>query len=421
MNNIRTLTSPRSTYSVIGNICNNPHLLREPEFVLTELDFDQEIHKIIFSSINNMVYSDLSTTKINEIDIDNYLSKYPKLYKVWEKQNGLEYVRGCIKNSNIETFSVNYKRLKKFSLLRHYVQHGIDVSDLYDYTSLDLNEQDKGMKIIDEMDIQEIADHYTMKIIDIKDSFDLGQESKDFKVGDGLSDLLENLNKEPEMGYPFRNGYYNRIFRGMRRKKFMLRSAGTGGGKTRLALADICNVSCRAIYDYDKGWIDNGPSYPSLFISTELEKEELQTLMLAFITGVDEGVIKDGHYSEVIHQRLIEGIKVLQDAPIHCVYVDDFSVSDIEMIIEKYIITHGVSEVAFDYIQITPKLSRSMARSFGSNLREDQVLVQFSASLKTLANKYGIFLTSSTQLNRNSKDKSMRDTTALRGGKRILN
>ena len=89
------------------------------------------------------------------------------------------------------------------------------------------------------------------------------------------------------------------------------------------------------------------------------------------------------------------------------------------MIIEKHIITYGVSEVAFDYIQMTPKLSRSMAKSFGSNLREDQILVQFSAAMKNLANKYNIYLTTSTQLNRSAKEIENRDTTALRGGKRI--
>ena len=416
MTSMNALSSPRSTYSVLGNICKNPHLLRESEVHLSDKDFDQEFHKVAFSAINNIAYSGAEATKINEIDIDNYLSAYPKLYKIWEKHNGLSYIRDCMSHANEKTFMSNYKRLKKFSLLRFYIQNGIDISDLFDYKSMDLNEQESGMKTIDKMDIQEIIDHYTMKIINIRDDFDIGQESKDFKAGDELDELLDKLNTEPEMGYPFRNGFYNAVFRGMRRHKFMLRSAGTGGGKTRLALADICNVACDTIYDYDKGWVSNGPAYPSLFISTEIEKEELQTIMLVFITGIDDTIIKDGKYSQPVLERLQKGIEVLKRAPIYCVYVDDFSVSDIEMIIEKHIITYGVSEVAFDYIQMTPKLSRSMAKSFGSNLREDQILVQFSAAMKNLANKYNIYLTTSTQLNRSAKEIENRDTTALRGG-----
>ena len=44
------------------------------------------------------------------------------------------------------------------------------------------------------------------------------------------------------------------------------------------------------------------------------------------------------------------------------------------------------------------------------HLREDQILVQFSGALKLLANKYQIYIVSSTQLNRNSKDTEQRDT-----------
>ena len=418
-NHINTLNPPRAIYSVLGNLCNRPHLLRDSEIILTESDFAQEFHKIVFSSIYNLAFSSAETTKINEVDIDNYLASYPKLYKVWEKFDGLTYIRDSMNHSSEDTFIDSYKRLKKFSLLRHYVEHGIDVSDLINYQSLDLSEQEKGMKEIDKLDIQDIIDHYTLKVINVRDEFKIGQETKDFKAGDNLDNLLEDLNKSPEMGYPFQNGFYNALFRGMNRHRLMLRSAGTGGGKTRLAIADICNAACDMIYDYEKGWISNGPSYPSLFISTELEQQELQTIMLAFITGIDDRVIKDGFYSEQVLENLQQGIEILKRAPIYCVYVDDFSISDIEMIIERHIIEYGVSEVAFDYIQLTPKLSRSVAKSFGSNLREDQILVQFSAALKTIANKYKVYLSTSTQLNRNAKETENRDTTSLRGGSAV--
>ncbi|MDG0860379.1 DnaB-like helicase C-terminal domain-containing protein [Staphylococcus equorum] len=394
----------------------NPLLLREPNVILTDLDFAQEFHKVTFSAINNLSLDSAETTKINEIDIDNYLSSYPHLYSIWEKHDGLTYIRDSIEHANPKTFTSNYTKLKKFSLLRHYVNNGIDISDVFDYQVVDIAEQEKNMRNLEKLTLQDILDHVTMKTIQIKEDFQLETEKKDFKAGDDLDTLLDELNTEPEFGYPFRNGYYNAIFRGMRRTKFMLRSAGTGGGKTRLALADICNVACDMIFDYKKGWISNGPSYSSLFISTEVEKRELQTTMLAFITGIDDQVIKDGKYTEPVRERLEKGIEILKRAPIHCVYIDDFSVSDIEMIIERYIIECGITEVAFDYIQMTPKLSRSMGQAFGSNLREDQILVQLSAALKLLANKYSVYITSSTQLNRNAKDAENRDTTALRGG-----
>ncbi|PED64015.1 DnaB-like helicase C-terminal domain-containing protein [Priestia megaterium] len=415
--NMNTLNPPRAIYSVIGNLCKNPQSLRNPEIYLSERDFAAEFHKVVFSAIYNLAFTSAETTNINEIDIDNYLASYPNLYKVWEKHNGLSYVKDSMEHANPDTFKSNYDRLKKFSLLRHYVENGFDVSDLYNYTSLDLQEQDKGMKKIDKMTVQEIIDHYSIKMMNVRDAFNVGQESKNFRAGDDLDTLLDDLNKAPEYGYPFQNGFYNSIFRGMRKRKFMLRSAGTGTGKTRQALLDMCTVACDETYDFEaEDWVSSGPSYPALFISTELEKREVQTIMIAYISGIDEEVIKDGKYAQPVLERLKYAIEVLKRAPIYCVYVDDFSIYDIEEIIERHIIEYNTQFVAFDYIQITPKLSRTMAQAFGTHLREDQILVQFSAALKILANKYEVFLESSTQLNRSAKEAENRDTTSLRGG-----
>ena len=80
-NHINTLNPPRAIYSVLGNLCKNPRLLRDSATDLKESDFAQNFHKIVFSSIYNLAFSDSEISMINEIDIDNYLASYPKLYK----------------------------------------------------------------------------------------------------------------------------------------------------------------------------------------------------------------------------------------------------------------------------------------------------------------------------------------------------
>ena len=138
--------------------------------------------------------------------------------------------------------------------------------------------------------------------------------------------------------------------------------------------------------------------------------------MLAFISGIPDSDIKDGNYDSGTLERLNKAKEVLKRAPLFASYIEDFSISDIKMKIEQYIIHEKVGYVSFDYIQMTPKLSKSMQQSFGQNLREDQVLVHFSAALKNIATRYDIFLQSSTQLNRGSKEVENRDATSLRGG-----
>lgn len=412
-----TLNPTRAIYSVIGNLCENPQQIRDPEIFLSKNDFAQDLHKIIFSAIYNLAYENGDTKKITEIDIDNYLAPFPKLYQIWEKQNGLKYVRDSITHSNQSTFKSNYELLKKFSLLRHYKDNGIDISEVYDYKTVDISVIGQSMKKLQSMSIDDIIEFFTIKMINIRETFETGKESRDFKAGDDAATLLERLTQSPEYGYPFKNTLYNAIFRGMRPGKFLLRSAGTGTGKTRQAIMDMCSCSFDEIFNLQTGkWESNGPAIPTLYISTELEQEEVQTIILAYISGVDEYVIKDGRYAKPIHDRLSYAIKLMEKAPLYCVYIDDFSISDIEMIIERNIIEYNIKMVAFDYIQITPKLSRTIALSFGSNLREDQILAQFSRALKIMATKYLVFIESSTQLNRSSKDNNMRDTSSLRGG-----
>lgn len=412
------LNPTRSIYSVFGNICNNPDFLKSPETILASRDFVQQFHKIVFIALNNLAYSSIDVNNITPVDIDNYLSSYPVYYKIWDDNDGVRYIDDAKNHANGKIFQQDYERLKKFSLLRNYIEEGFDVSDIYDYKTHDLKEMNESSHKLEEMSTTEIIEHYTQKMNKIREDWNIESgQVLDFKAGDDLDTLLERIQKDPDVGYPFQNGYYNKLFRGMRKGKFLLRSAQTGAGKTRQAIRDMCAVACSEIYITGQGWVSLGPSVPSMFISTELDKEEVQLIMLAFITGIPDSEIKDGNYDSGTALRLNKGLEVLKKAPLFASYVEDFSISDIEMKIEQYIINEGVQYVSFDYIQMTPKLSKTMQQNFGQNLREDQILVHFSAALKNIATRYNIFLESSTQLNRGSKEVENRDATSLRGGR----
>lgn len=411
------LNPTRAIYSILGNICKNPDFLKNPEIVISGRDFVQDFHKIVFTAINNIAYSKGDVSHITPVDIDNYLSQYPIYYKTWDKNEGLQYMQDSIEHSNGETFMSDYDRLKKFSLLRNFESEGIDVSNIYDYKTQSLKDMNENSGRLDEMSIGDIVEHFTQKIIGIRDDWNVEKGIvKDFIAGDDLDTLLDRIQNEPDMGFPFMNLFYNSLFRGMRKGKFLLRSGATGTGKTRQAIMDMCKVTCSEIYITGRGWQSLGPSYPGLFISTELDKEEVQLIMLAFLTGIPDTEIKNGNYDAGTYERLRKGIEVLKKAPFFVSYIEDFSISDIEMKIEQYIIKEGVQYASFDYIQMVPKLAKSMQQNFGTSLREDQILVHFSAALKGIAARYEIFLESSTQLNRGSKEVENRDASSLRGG-----
>jgi replicative DNA helicase len=185
-------------------------------------------------------------------------------------------------------------------------------------------------------------------------------------------------------------------------------------------IADACNIGCNKIYDEIFGWIKNGTAEPTLYITTEQEKEEIQTMMLAFLSDVDEDHILYGRYEGDEEDRVREAAKILSESPIYIEELPDFSLKDIEDKIKKNIRDHDVKYVFHDYIHTSLKILEEITRrSGGVKLREDNILFMLSIRLKDLCNQHGIFIMSATQLNGDYQEAKTPDQNLLRGAKAI--
>lgn len=414
---MQQLIPKRHIFNIIGCLCKNPSLLLNDDYKFNTEDFGEKFYKLIYGVISNSVITNPNIKEITPVDIDNMLAESKQAYTIFESNNGFEVVTSAIHNANEDLFQENFASLKKYSLLRDCVEQGLDVSSIYDYKSNDLAKQAEQLEALKQMTIADIIDKAVAKIINIQNKWSLSDNKKTYKADHEIDTLLQRLQNKKEMGYPYGNGYYNAIFNGMKLKKLFIRSAGTGVGKTRMALQDLAQVASTEIFDLDRGvWVKNDNPLPTSLISTELEIQELQTCLMAIISGVNETIIKNGSYSNDVLERLEKAIEVIKASDINLHYIDDFSINDIELIIKKDILEKDVRYVWFDYLQITPKLSRTIQSEFGMNLREDQILLLFSARCKILANKYKIYLSTSTQVNRSAKEDGNKDTSGLRGG-----
>lgn len=415
------LTPKRSIFNVLGSLCNKPSLLTMEGVDLSDKDFGEKFYQVLFAAINNIIINKPTISKITAVDIDNYLADNTRAYKIYDDNKGFDKMTIAINESNVELFEQNYDWIKKFSLLRDFNNCGFDITEIFNPTHFDMKYQHQQMAKMQNMELSQIIEHMTLKLINIKNKWNISGNYQTYEIYEGLDTLLEKLRESPDYGYPFLNKYYNSIFRGMRFGKLMIKSAGTGVGKTRTALTDIVSVSCPEIFDLDTmSWKSNGICYSSTFISTELALDEIQTCLLAIISGVSEDIIKQSKYSDDVLKRIMKAIDVLKKSPISLHCIDDFSIADIEQIIEKDILEKNSKFVWFDYIQITPKLSRTIQQEYSLGLREDQILQNFSARLKNIAVKYNIYICTATQLNRNSNDRGQRDTTAIRGGSAVI-
>ncbi len=413
------LSCKRSYLQVLGCLLQKPELLSDSRYNLDRDDFDELFHKMIFASIHNLYLQGVKC--IDYIAIDNYLSSYELQYKIFNENNGMDYIIECQENSNLDNFQYFYERVKKFSLIRNLEDEGIDIKNIYDETIVEPSEQEKMQAKFDSMSVQDIFVSVEKKVVSIKNKHLVNIDNQGQKAGKGLYELKERCKQEPDMGIPMASNIMNTIARGARLKKFYLRSAPTGIGKSRLAAGDACSYSVPYIWDLkEKKWMYRGVSEPTLYITTELEIEEVQTMFIAYVSGVEEDRILDGNYESDEEERVNQAIEFIEQSPLWIEYMSDFNIEDIETVIRQYQIDNKIQYVLFDYLHTSMKLMAEIANvSKGMKLREDQILLMFSDRLKGMCNKLNIHIDSSTQTSGEYKNVKDADQNVLRGAKAI--
>lgn len=404
---------------MLGCIINNPSLL--DDYCLTIADFDgEDFHQIVFSCIFNLYNQGAKV--LDYFAIDSFLSSYEKQYKIFNDNKGLDYLADAKSMCQPDNFEYNYNRVKKFSLLRYYESNGLDTRFIYDSTVIEPKEQEKEQAKFDSMSIEDIIDLVEIKtVINPKDKYKTGTRAQGQLAGAGLLDLVQDLLKTPEIGFPMQSKFMNSLLHGARKKTLYLRSGGTGSGKSRLSIADTTYVSVPWLYDLQKKeWVHTGFSIPALIITTELSIKEVQTIILAFVSGVDEEHINYGKYEKDEYERVLKATEYIYSSPLYIEELLDFDIDDIVKLGKKYKREKGVELINFDYLHTSIKLMVQIASmSKGLRLREDQILFMFSDALKGMASTLDIHVDSATQLNDKYKDAPEKDQSLIRGSKAI--
>ncbi len=405
---------------VIGCVYNNPQILEfEDKYTITDEDFPDEFHRTVFGAIYKIY--ELGAKTITLENLADFLSSRPKSAAIYKKNDGDKWLLKVADVASQLSFDFYYNRLKKMTLLRAYDNYGVDVSDIYDPDNiLDIKKKQLQEDLLDNSSLEEIADKVDRKISDIRLKYVDDTTGEAIQAGKGILQLIQKFKDHPEVGVPLYGRLVNTVTRGARLKKFYLRSAATGIGKTRSMIADACNIACNKIYDESFGWINNGTSEPTLFITTEQELEEIQTMMLAFLSNVNEEHIINDEYEGDEEERVIKAGEILESSPLYVEELPDFSLKDVENVIKKNIRDHDVKYIFHDYIHTSLKILEEITkRSGGVKLREDNILFMLSNKLKDICNQYGVFIMSATQLNGDYQEAKTPDQNLLRGAKSI--
>ena len=403
---------------LLGCLMKNPLFLGEVNtYNLTPNDFSKSMDKQIFAAIYNLFKG--GAEKITVVDIDNYLKGHPAIYSDFIKNNGIEYLQDAEDFGVLENFSYYYTTLKKYNAIKDLQKEGFDTSDIYPTDMLDPNQEDK-LKKFDSMTIQMIFETVRNKLVKIEGEYNAGTNTKVCYANEGIDALLDGLAATPEIGVNLPGETYNTIVRGARKGKFYLQSSGTGVGKTRRMVGECCYIAYPIRYDWvRKRWEKRGSCEKVLYVGTEQTISEIQTLILAYISGINEEKILYGRYSEEERKVLEDTLKLMEiyKENFTIVQLPDPSIQLVKGTIRKECLLKEIGYVFYDYIFSSPGL---LAEFRDLRIREDVALGMLSTALKDLAVELDVFMRSATQVNGDLHEiKGIRDQRCIRGAKAI--
>lgn len=402
---------------VIAGLIKEPDLIHDNEnYRLSVNDFNSDFYKIIFSAIHNLVKD--GAENINIKDIDLYVGQYKKQYEKYKKHKGYDFLSSLepyIADMDRSKFNIHYNRLKKFTILRSLEEKGIDTKEFYnpEVNFLDLDKQNEKLN---NLKIEEILERVKEKLIDVEDLYVSKNANKSQSSSVGIRSLYEELKKSPEVGERLDGDILNYIVRGARFGKMYLNSAPSGHGKTRTMVGMACAMSLPRI-EGNEVIMKKDPK-KVVFFTTEQKHDEIQTLQLAYVSGVNESKILYGNADAYEEKLLEKAVEIIEEYG-HYFEIEalpDPSIALIKTKALKHVTKNNIEYLFYDYIFSSPGL---LSEFRDLKIREDVALMMLSNTLKEIAADYDVFIMSGTQLNDGWSKNMVRSVNHIRGSKAI--
>lgn len=187
-------------------------------------------------------------------------------------------------------------------------------------------------------------------------------------------------------------------------------------------IGDACYFAYPIRYnnEYQK-WEWAGACEKVLIIVTEQDKQEVQTMILSYLTGINEEVILYGKYSEEQEKLLKQAIQIMTvySDNLHICEMPNPNIEQLKQVVQENVLINQIHHVFYDYIFSNPSLLNEFR---DLKIREDVALGLLSAALKDIAVEYNIFVMSSTQTNAQSEDnnRAIKNESVVRGARSII-
>ncbi len=410
----------RDTQQILGCLIKKPQLLSEIDkysFVLT--DFSNRFERSIFMAINGLYRN--GATKIQPIDIENFIEPDQVSAKAFKDKNGIEYLQDIIELSEVENFDFYYNRFKMFNLLKDLKKQGFDISEFYceDLTNPKAEEINERFNSLTP---KKITDAVRARLLGVESKYETTDEIEVETASTGMEQLVNQFGAAYEIGISIQGNIYNQVIDGAKKGTLTIRSAASSVGKTRNAVADACYLAYPFRYNSRTGqWEQEGNNEKVLFIMTEQRFKEIRMMILAYLTDISTSRFKYADFSTLETSVINQAIHLMKkyEENLILVKMPNPTIDLVKTIVRENCITHDIGYVFYDYIFIGPSLLNEFK---GFALRNDEVLLMFATALKDLAVELDVAMFTSTQLNAKGDDnRDIRNESTLAGGRSTIN
>ena len=414
------MTDKSSIQQVLGGLIHRPQLLSEVDkYSLTISDFSTRFEKYIFSAIYGLYKQ--GATSIEAIHIVNFLEADTVAKKVFEQNNGVEYIEDIKEFSSVENFPYYYNRLKKLNLLRDLKKQGFDISAFYCDDLTDPNADEINGRF-EELTAKDICDGVKQKLIGLESSYVRTGEVETQNAAAGMREFVAELNETISVGPPIQGHIYSKVFDGAMKTALYIRSGSSGLGKTRQAVGDACYLAYPIRYNsMTRQWEQKGSCEKVLFIITEQTFPQIKKMILAYLTDINDSRFKLGHFTPEEEERIDKAISIMEQFSenMTIVKIPNPTIELVKTLVRENCLTKNIEYVFYDYVFIGPAL---LGEFRGFSLRNDEVLLMFATALKDLAVELNVAMFTSTQVNASADDnKNIRNEASLAGGRSTIN
>ncbi len=241
----------RSACQVLGYLMINPLTIKNTSYPLDVEDFSVGRHTWLYKAIYNLAMK--GATKLSLTDVESYIANVSPIThkKFFEDSNGVDWINEIVNDVKEDNFDYYYSTLRKYSLLRSYIQQGIDVKDILNKEELNGTILEEQLANFDNLTIEDIIHCFDRRNLDSKQRFAIREDNKSRKSGEGAEELFNVMKQSPSYGYGLESNYLNAITYGAVGGRFLLESRDSGCGKTRNALKRLIGICSPYIWSFE--------------------------------------------------------------------------------------------------------------------------------------------------------------------------